>query len=114
MWGTLLTAGEWFGKNSTIYFDPTHVSKIVTSGNLFRTASPDMILAHELYHAWNYAASSWFSDGGARRIGGGVYGLPSQEAYAVRHTNLIRRQLGYGYIRTHYNHKGHHYCVEGC
>ncbi len=112
--GTLATAGEWFGNDSTIYFDPNHATKVVTSGNLYRTANPDMILAHELYHAWNNAASSWFSGEGARRIGSAVYGLPAQEAYATRHTNLIRRELKYGYIRTHYRHNGRQYCVEGC
>ncbi len=40
--------------------------------------------------------------------------LPAQEAYATRHTNLIRRELKYGYIRTHYRHNGRQYCVEGC
>lgn len=87
---------------------------IATSGNLYRNANPTMVLSHELYHAWNNAASSWLTGGGAARIGSPVRGLPNQETWAVRHTNMVRRQLGYNYIRTHYRHQGHQYCVEGC
>ena len=112
--GTFATKGEWFGKDSTIYFDPNHVESIVTSGNLYRNANPTMVLSHELYHAWNNAAASWWATGGARRIGTSVRGLPGQEAYATRHTNLVRSQLGLGYIRTHYRYQGNQYCVEGC
>jgi len=112
--GALATQGEFFGKNSTIFFDPSRAEQIVTSGNVLRAARSDMILSHELYHAWNNGVSGWFSTGGARRIGESIYRFPPQEAYATRYTNVIRGQLGYGYIRTHYLKNGHQYCVDGC
>ncbi|MDP5209032.1 M91 family zinc metallopeptidase [Microbulbifer sp. 2205BS26-8] len=111
--GVFAAEGEWFGKNSTIYFDPNHVESIVTSGNIFRNANTTMVLSHELCHAWNNAASGWFGSG-VPRIGNAIRGLPGQEMWATRHTNLVRRQLGYKYIRTHYSHNGNQFCVEGC
>lgn len=65
------------------------------------------ILAHELHHTWRRFTTvkgGWFSNNtyGSLDIGEPVPGVKDWETYAIRHTNLIRAQMGLGYKRTHY------------
>jgi hypothetical protein len=53
------------------------------------------VLAHEMHHAWHYS-------GEAVRLGRAIVGPPLSEAYAIRYTNLIRREADVGYVRTHW------------
>jgi hypothetical protein len=75
------------------------------------------ILAHELHHTWRRVTTvkgNWYSSNsyGSNDIGKRVPGLSDWETYAVRHTNLIRRQAKLGYIRTHYLTNEGEYRVE--
>ena len=102
--------GEWFGKNTTIQFDPYKSPDIWTNRGE-RVAKTVYALAHELYHAQTNATATWFTAGSNVKIGKPVLGVPASEAYAVRFTNLIRAQRGESYIQTHYNHNGTQYRV---
>ncbi|WP_165728396.1 RHS repeat-associated core domain-containing protein [Pseudoalteromonas sp. 31A1] len=111
---TFKTVGSHFSNDSTIHFDPLHSEPF--RGLRFRKPvnvsgeSSTLALGHELHHAWKNAASTMFSSGGVTRIGDPRGGGLTGEAYAVRHTNLIRNQMRLRYQRTHYVGQ----CVVGC
>jgi len=62
-----------------------------------RKANSGMVFAHELHHVWDR-----LSGGRAMNLGKPVSGLPANEAYAVRYTNRIRKELKYNYQRNTY------------
>jgi hypothetical protein len=89
-----------------------------TSGERVNTDPIYNILAHELHHSWRRMTSiegSWYESKSytSNDIGRRVPGLSDWEPYAVRHTNLIRKQAGLGYRRTHYrNDEGREFRVD--
>lgn len=109
-----VVSDSFFNRNTTILYDHEQIIDVLTTGDITRVARNDLILAHELYHSWNYATASIWGTTGTVRIGDAVDGLPSGEAWATRYTNRIRNQKNYNYFRTHYKHSGKNYCVGDC
>ncbi|MCO7224051.1 RHS repeat-associated core domain-containing protein [Pleionea sp. CnH1-48] len=93
---------SWEG--STIAFNPNSIKSPVVfenrAGNKVSTSfNPKYVLAHELYHAWQF--SSYFND--APVIGDSVRGENGLEVHATRYTNQIRREHRSKIVRVQYS-----------